>query len=59
MAGRGLGGGPKPAKKRPHLLSGRFRRMFYKKTIFPRRPLLIGPKSGRQVKELSLILNHY
>ena len=41
-----LGEKPKTCSEGPHLASGHFMEVFYKATICPRRPLLIGPKSG-------------
>ena len=37
----------KNCQERPHLLSGRFTKVFYKMTICFGRPLLSGSKSGR------------
>ena len=37
----------KTCQERPHFVSGRFIKVFYKTTTCPRRPLLSGPKSGR------------
>ena len=36
----------KTCQERPHLLSGRFIKVFYKKTTCPRQPLLSGSESG-------------
>ena len=43
----------KTCQERPHLLSDRFIKVFYKMTTCPRRPLLRGPKSGRLIQVLT------
>ena len=40
----------KTCQERPHLVSGRFIKVFYKTTTCIRRPLLSGPKSGRLIQ---------
>ena len=51
----------KTCQERPHLVSGRFIKVFYKTTTCPRRPLLSGPKSDFpvQVWLYHLIYNLY
>ena len=51
----------KTCQERPHLVSCRFMKVFYKTTTCPRRPLLSGPKSGFpvQVWLYHLIYNLY
>ena len=36
----------KTSSERPHFASGRFMRVFYKKTVCPKWPLLSDPKGG-------------
>ena len=47
----------KHGQEQPHLVSGRFMKVFYKITTCPRPPLLNGPKSGCCLIQVWLYLN--
>ena len=42
----------KTCQERPHLVSSRFIKVFYKTTTCPRRPLMGGSKSGRLIQNI-------
>ena len=49
----------KTCHEQPHLVSGRFIKVFFKTTTCPRRPLLSGPKSGCLIGGSAIIRKYY